>query len=117
MSSNENFQKLYDSVQEIMAQEATIAKKGNITYVKHTLRGYFNLLLLGRGEYLDMDGKSGPINIILGKFNEFVAAGSADEPTADEIDRFCEKIPEPELRETVGLHLRLSLKNLDKYRP
>ncbi len=86
-------------------------------YLKHTLRGTFNLNLIIQAEHMDALHQSETVNSCLSEFNKFVNAAGKDEPTVAEIENFCKGIDDGEVRRMAELTLRESLKRLDKHRP
>ncbi len=85
--------------------------------VRHSLRGYFNMLLIPRAEYADLQYKPDIADAVVREFKRYVAAPHAGEPTPDEIASFAGSIADEDVRGIVGNMLAANLRELDKYRP
>lgn len=85
--------------------------------VRHSLRGYFNMLLLPRAEYVDLQYKPDVADAVVKEFTRYVTSPHQGEPTKDEISAFVATIENEDAREVASRMMDANLRDLDKYRP
>lgn len=85
--------------------------------VRHSLRGYFNMLLLPRAEFIDLQYRPDVADAVVQEFTRYVSAMHDGEPTRDEISSFVGSIGDEVVRGVVNNMFEANLRELDKYRP
>ena len=119
MARRNLIQELQDEISARMKEDAVLVRSSSgAGYLRHTLRGYFNLNLLTKGDEIHRQIGTVPMGkACLDEFRRFVIAASAGEPTEAEIDSFSESIPDQNISRLVSWHLHECMRNIQKYRP